>query len=297
MSWAVVARKDFEDAVRSKMLWAITVLFVVFTAGGMFAVDLAFDDMQAFDALMWLSAPASLIVPITALIAAYLSIAGERESGSIKLLLGLPHTRRDVLVGKLLGRTGVVAVATFVAFAAGAVVLLVQYGSLPVVAFSLLGLLTFFFALTFVGIAVGISAMTATRARAMASAIGVFFIFELLWDVVPTGVYYLVEGTVPNPAVQKLPAWYFFVQRLTPSNAYGAATTLAVNPDTARSLTVGAGGQTQASSQASNGLADFVVGGEIPFYLEDWFGLVVLAVWLVVPLALGYWNFRQADLS
>ncbi|MFC7167186.1 hypothetical protein [Halospeciosus flavus] len=30
--------------------------------------------------------------------------------------------------------------------------------------------------------------------------------------------------------------------------------------------------------------------------LQDWFGAVVLCLWVVVPLAVGYWTFEHADL-
>jgi len=41
----------------------------------------------------------------------YMAVVGERRSGSIKILLGLPPNRADVVFGKLLGRMGVVGLA------------------------------------------------------------------------------------------------------------------------------------------------------------------------------------------
>jgi len=66
-----------------------------------------------------------------ALIAAYLAIAGERESGSLKLLLGLPPSRGEVLVGKFLGRSGVVAIGLVLGFLVSGVVTVAIYGGLP----------------------------------------------------------------------------------------------------------------------------------------------------------------------
>lgn len=40
----------------------------------------------------------------------YGAILHERNSGSIRFLLGLPNSRRDIVVGKFLGRSGTVAV-------------------------------------------------------------------------------------------------------------------------------------------------------------------------------------------
>ena len=35
---------------------------------------------------------------------------------------------------------------------------------------------------------------------------------------------------------------------------------------------------------------------DLPFYLQDWFGFVVMAFWIVVPLAVGYLRFESTDL-
>ncbi len=274
MSWFVVARKDFEDAVRSKMLWAVTVLFVLSTAGTVYALDRIME-LTGTTVLQMLTIPAGLIIPISSLVVAYLAIAGERESGSIKILLGLPHTRRDVVVGKLFGRTGVVVAAVGVAFAVTFGVLVALYGSINVVDYLSLFLVTSLFGTTFVGIAVGISSATSTRSRAMAAAVGVFVAFQILWDYVPTAVYYFVEGTLP---AGQLPAWYYLVLTLNPKNAYSSAATMFLPKSPAGDLT--------------SRLA-----GEIPFYLESWFALVILLVWLVVPVVFGYAQFSRVDLA
>jgi ABC-2 type transport system permease protein len=277
VSWLVVARKDFEDAVRSRMLWVITAVFLVFTAGAVYVRKAVLGDVPGLpDATQFLTEPSSLIIPLTALVVAYLAIAGERESGSIKILLGLPHTRGDVVFGKLVGRTLVVTAGILVAFAGAALTMLALFGELPVVDFLLLTLVTAFFGLTYVGIAIGASAFTATRSRAMALAIAAFFLFQVVWDLVPLGVYYAVEGALPSGA---LPAWYHFVRVLNPNTAYG---------QTADIVFSGTGPVVPAEALA---------GSSVPFYVQNWFGLVILLFWLVVPVALGYWRFERADIA
>lgn len=277
MSWFVVARKDFEDAVRSRMLWSIVALFLVFTAGAVYVRETVLGDAPGVpDATQFLTTPSSLIIPLAALVVAYLAIAGERESGSIKLLLGLPHTRGDVVFGKLIGRTAVVAVGILVAFAGAAVTLLALSGELPVGDFVLVTLVTVLFGLTYVGIAIGASSFSATRSRAMALAVGAFFLFQVVWDLVPLGVYYFVEGNLPQGA---LPAWFYLVRVLNPNNAYSQGADLVFS---------GTGPVVPAQA---------VVGSSVPFYVQNWFGLVILALWLVVPVALGYWRFQRVDIT
>jgi len=164
MTWPTIARKEFADALGSRMLWTIVAIIAVMTSLSA-ALSLLVPELDggAETAIGGASQFAGLLVPIMALIAAYLAIAGERESGSLKVLLGLPPSRGEVLVGKFLGRSGVVAVGLVLGFAVSGVVTLAVYGTLPLTAFVGTTALTAFLGVAFVGIAVGISALTATR--------------------------------------------------------------------------------------------------------------------------------------
>jgi len=52
----------------------------------------------------------TLFLPLVAIFAGYAAISKERTGGSLKLLLSLPHSRKDVIIGKVVGRCGVVGV-------------------------------------------------------------------------------------------------------------------------------------------------------------------------------------------
>jgi ABC-2 type transport system permease protein len=282
MSWLVVARKDFADAVRSRMLWGIVGLFAVLMAVSALVPDL----LGGSDPVVGYSIAANLaetLVPVTALVAAYLAIAGERESGSIKILLGAPHSRLDVTLGKLVGRAGVVVVGIVAGFLVAGVVAAIVYGDPALSEFVSVTALTAALGLAFVGIAVGISAATSTRSRAMALAVGLFFLFALLWDLVPIALTYLRTGSLPTPGAT-VPAWQMLIQRLNPSEAFGQLVGTAL------------GG---AESPGGNGGAAALTGqvsGRVPFYLDDWFMVVILGAWTVVPVVLGHLRFRDADL-
>jgi ABC-2 type transport system permease protein len=281
MTWMVVARKDFQDARLSKALWALSALFVVFAAGMAYLYaelpGLGGDagDLSALGLVFFLSAPATLFVSITAVVLAAKSVAGERESGSMKLMLSYPHSRRDVVLGKLAGRSAVLALPIVLGFAVAAVVVVAKYATFTPVDYALFVLLTVLYAFAYISIVVGLSATTGSGARATAMAIGLFVVLELLWDVVPIGVLYLLEGRLVPP--QEFPNWALFLSGLTPSAAYVTAMG-AVLPE---------------SPTAVLGIGPT---GDVPFYLADWFGLVLLVTWAVVPVSLGYLRFRAADI-
>jgi ABC-2 type transport system permease protein len=171
-------------------------------------------------------------------------------------------------------RSGVLAVPIVVGFAVAAVLVVALYSSFDIVDYVLFLALTVLFGATFVSIAVGISAATKSTTKAAASVFGVFVLFEFLWSVIPAGIYYLVEGSIFP--VGRPPNWYLFVQQLSPSNAFSASV-LSFLPNTQRQLAA-------------------MLGGDVPFYLTDWFAIVILAFWLVVPVTLGYLAFERKDL-
>lgn len=276
MTWVVIARKEFADAVRARVLWGLVAVIGVL-AGGLAVVTRFIPGVEP-DPLTAIGAStefAAILVPILSLVAAYLALAGERESGSMKVLLGLPPSRGEVLLGKFVGRSGVVAVGLALGFAIAGVGTAVAYGGLPVATFVGITALTVGLGIVFVGIAVGISAATATRSRAMTLSIAVYLVLVLLWDVVPQGLYFLLNGAPPGPSV---PAWFLVLEVLSPPGAYGAIV--------AAVLTAGTGAPGMAAR----------LGGSLPFYLEPWFLFVLLGLWTLVPLALGYRRFRRADL-
>jgi ABC-2 type transport system permease protein len=273
--WLTIARKEFADALRSRMIWGIVVIIAVMTSLSA-GISLLIPDVEG-DAEMAIGGAsqfAGLLVPIMALIAAYLAIAGERESGSLKVILGLPPSRGEVLLGKFLGRSGVVAIGLALGFVVSGVVTAVLYGGLPVVAFIGTTVLTVLLGVSFVGIAIGISAVTATRARAMTLAITAYLGLTLLWDLAPNAVHLLITGEMPGGVV---PAWFLLLQGLSPTGAYNALV---------QRLLLGSGAAVDAR-----------IGGPAPSYLDPAVFLGILFAWAVVPLLVGYLRFRRADLS
>jgi len=275
MTWPTIARKEFADAVRARILWGIVAVIAVMTSlSAGIGVLVPSADTDPTTAIGGAAQFAGLLVPILALIAAYLAIAGERESGSLKILLGLPPSRGEVLVGKFLGRSAVVALGLTLGFAVSGVVTVAIYGGLPMTPF--LGALaaTIGLGITYVGIAIGISAVAATRARAMTVAITAYLVLAVLWDLVPNAVHVLVTGEMPGGVV---PAWFLLVQGLSPTGAYNAVV--------------------QAILLGDQGAIAARIGGTVPSYLSPAVFLAILTAWLVAPLVIGYLRFRATDLG
>lgn len=286
---ATVARKEFEDAGRSKLLWALIGLLVGIVVVGYAAIWYTTDDATAAEVLGFLGFPLQTIVPIAALVAGYVAVVGERRSGSIKLLLGLPPNRTDVVFGKLFGRMAVVGAAVVLAFLVALVLGAVLFGSVPIVAWLAFGAVTLLFGLAFAGLAVGVSAAVATRGKSMAIVVGLYMVFVVLWELVTAGPYYLLHDEGPPVEAE---TWYLVVEQFNPMSAYTALASTAVEGEVFPFTfqygleDLEAAGMTPAERYA----------GDAPFYLQEWFGVVVLLFWLVVPVAVGYYRFRRTDL-
>ncbi|MFT4909748.1 MAG: ABC-2 type transport system permease protein [Natronomonas sp.] len=267
MSVGTVARKDLADAGRSRALWAVTLVVVAFTAGitGLIGATSDQPPAQVFGLAFQLVVVA---LPIIALFVAKGAITGERESGSLRMLLSLPPSRRDILIGKFVGRTALMIVATLVGGVATGLVVVTLLGGglnllLPFIIF--LGLM----GMAFVAIGVGISAASASDGRATAFAVGAYLILVALWNLIQGGIQ-AAASELGLITAGSQPAWLQFLGIFPPNRAAIAAFETAAG-----------GGRVFAAD---------------PF-ASVWFPTLVLLAWLVVPVAAGYLRFGDADIG
>jgi ABC-2 type transport system permease protein len=284
MTLASIVTKDLAATSRSRGLWALATLLSLLFAGiaygfSGYALSATETVVELYKILGMLLA---FLLPIVALVATYMAIAGERESGGVKFLLGFPNTRRDVFLGKLASRFLVVGVGLAFVFLAATTVAAAKHGVVLVgLVLGLLGL-SLAYAGAFVSIALSLSATFATRSRAVTAAIGSYFLLVLLYVVPGVRITAIVRwlhtrilGFDPNVDL------YNAITFTSPYVAYRKATNLLLPPER----------QTTVFRRYGD------AAGDLPAYLQDEVGLVVLAAWIVVPLALGYRRFVDADLQ
>lgn len=287
MTWAIVARKDFSDAVQSRALWALVTVFaltsVVSTYGYVEVPEMFGSPGGAtFDGLILFTVGfTGLFVPLAAIVVCYKALAGERELGSIKILLSLPTNRRDVFVGKVIGRAAVLGFGLGIGLLVGLGLGGILLGTVELVPLLVFLVLTLVFAGIYACIVVSLSATTGSTSRAITLTLGFFVVFELFWDVIPLGILYVVEGfQLPTT----MPNWMYPVMQLSPSAAYFSAL-IALLPD----IPAAVGGQ-QSPMQVGGGA------GAEPFYTQPEIGIVILLFWLIFPLVVGYRQFEAADM-
>ncbi|KTG07999.1 hypothetical protein AUR64_01855 [Haloprofundus marisrubri] len=271
MSWQAIAQKDFEDAVRSRWMLGLTAFFVLLIAAAAYFVRPGPGQTFSSNQLLGLVSGTlvTTLIPLIALVMAYSAIVGERDSGSLKLLLSLPHSRADVVFGKVAGRSLALAVPIVVGFVLPA--LLLALGPLQFDALSYIGytLLTVFLGVVFVAIAVGFSAAMASQRLAVAGAIALYFLFVPLWGAVrfPLQIYLVMGGG---------PGWL----PVAGQDLFTAFQLL--NPNAAFKIISGA---------FLNG--ELFTGQSLQLQLA---AVGMLLVWLTVPPLLGFLRFEASDL-
>jgi ABC-2 type transport system permease protein len=279
MSLQGVVKKDFLDVRRSKLVWGVGLLYTLFIALFVYGTGSNANATSLTDQLFGMASIGILIIPLIALVAAYLSIAGERESGSLKFLLSYPNSRLEVVLGKLIARSAVVSGAIVVAFLVGLGMSFYYFETVELGVFAGFAALTLVYTLVYVSIAVAVSAATDSRSRAMGLAIGSWFVLNVFWNAFPIQPRTIVQFVADQIGVEVADTTLAFISSLSPTAAYLVSLdfVLTRNPTTGKGI--------QGATRPD------------VWYLEPWFMFVILAFWIVVPLALGYWRFERADLG
>jgi Cu-processing system permease protein len=185
-----IAAKEFRDRIRNRWVLAVALVFTVF------ALVIAYFGAAQQGAVgfrnidVTIASLVSLVIyliPLIALILGFDAVVGERERGSLDLLLSMPITRLELLLGKYLGLAAALTSSTVAGFG---VVGIILSGQMPAAAlFHYLGFMasSILLGLAFLALAVLLSTIAADRTRASGAAIALWFFFVLVFDLLLLG--------------------------------------------------------------------------------------------------------------
>ncbi|AZT84986.1 ABC transporter permease [Marinobacter sp. NP-4(2019)] len=267
-----IARKEFSDSLRNRWLIAIALVFAIL------AVGIAWFGAAASGQVGYASTPATIaslaslgifLIPLIALLLAYDAIVGEEEGGTLLLLLTYPISRGQLLFGKFLGHGLTLALATLIGFgvAGVAIAVLVDEVVIATLATAMLRfvLSTILLGWGFIALAYLISVRVSEKPIAAGLALGIWFFFVLIFDLMLLGTLVASEGKL-NP---ELLPWLLM---LNPTDIYRLLNIVAF------------GGGAQLSGVLS-------LGTDLPIGAAGlWFALVL---WFVIPLAGAWALFRR----
>jgi len=273
MSWRAIARNDLRGALATRGVWALTAGLLALFAGLGYAVPrLAGSSDVPFSVYLELLVTVVVpLFPLVGLVLGYRAVAAGRDSGTAALALSLPNSRRDLVLGKFLGRAGALAGALAVAGLLGGGYLLVGYGDFAAGDYAIVLLSTFGYTLAFLGIAIGLSAGLASVRRVISATFGAYALLAMLWRTV-VDVMMLVLFRFRRP--MESPTWVEFARFVEPGTSL----------------------QYLLGTEFDIGTAppEAVVGTE-PF-VSTAGAVTVLLAWTVVPVVLGYVRLERSEL-
>jgi len=320
--WYAVAKKEFQDALRSKGFWVLAILFTALFIRPV-AAELYFSPatnqarsqlgMQLLISRYYLNL-VSFLLPIVAIFAGYAAISKEHTSGSIKVLLSLPHSRREVIIGKIVGRCAVVGVPLLISFGLTALFLVVSKLTFKPGMFTMWAALSLLFTLVIVTVAVSISGAVLRNIYSLMASIVFYLEITFVWNLQVNAIAgWLAENLGFAPAVR----WQLaFVAKLfNPSQAYKTIVNSQLSQgangarmarwsmfsqpsDRMETICTGAlnGNATVQRSLFGNQTVCQDAGQSLPLWLSDPAVLGYMAAWLVLAGAISYYTFDRYDL-
>jgi ABC-type transport system involved in multi-copper enzyme maturation permease subunit len=262
------------DNLRNNWILILTVLFIVltlvisFVSGGGSLGDIEIT-------VVGLLGISSLLVPIISIMLGYDTISGEAESRSLLVVQAYPVSREDVYFGKFIGLSSVLAVSTTVGFGISGLLISTFVGTTDPIGFLTFMLLTIVLGLLYLSLSICFSAILKRHTTSLYAGIGLFFWSMIIGSVV-IGIFLGTGGTIADLTGGTLPDWVWSATMiLSPTDTYQTAIFLGFDLRTAS-------------------ISGF--GISIPDFISLSNVLLILAIWVVVPLVVGYYFYRKKDI-
>lgn len=262
-----VAAKEFRDRMRNRWVLAVALVFTIFSLviayfGGAQQGQVGFRSMEF--TIASLVSLVIYLIPLISLLLGFDAIVGERERGSLGLLLSLPITRTELLLGKYLGLALALTLSTVAGFGAIALLLWSHMDTNALFHFSGFVLSSVLLGLAFLSIAVLLSVVAQERTRASGMAIATWFFFVLVFDLLLLGLLVTTSDKLPGDAF----AWLLM---LNPADVFRILNIFSL--EDVRSM---------------YGLASV-----IPDALGNQLTMsCVMLAWIIAPLFIANWRFK-----
>ncbi|MBR0568178.1 ABC transporter permease [Azoarcus sp. L1K30] len=269
---ATIAGKEFWDRIRNRWVLAVA---LVFTA---FALVIAYFGAAQQGAVGFRSIDVTIaslvslviyLIPLIALILGFDAIVGERERGSLDLLLSMPITRVELLLGKYFGLAAALTFSTVAGFGLVAVVLSAQLELDALFHYFGFMLSSVLLGCAFLSLAVMLSVFASDRTRASGLAIAMWFFFVLVFDLLLLGALVVSGGELGGRLGSEL---FPYLLLLNPADVFRILNIFSLE-----------------DVRALYGLATvFPPNLAHPALL----GAVMFA-WIALPLGIAAWRFRK----
>ncbi|KAA0003523.1 MAG: ABC transporter permease [Thermoplasmata archaeon] len=264
-----ISKKEFMDNWRNKWVMAVSAIFLILTlVTSYFGSTGTFNSIDT-EGVGWRNIDATILVmlifvmplvPIIGLMLGYAALVGEREKGSLELMLSYPVERIEILAGKLFGLGAVMAAATFIGFGVAGIIIALNVKGVQWGNYAVFVLASVLLGIVFISISMLFSAIFKKRSAAMGGAVFLWFFFEMIWRDP------LISGIMSTGS-----SWYCAAKLINPVEEY---------------LTL-----ISVSISSLNGLVRC-----IPSFVNAQFIIAVILSWVAGTFALTWYIFNKKDL-
>ncbi|MEM1513680.1 MAG: ABC transporter permease subunit [Candidatus Thermoplasmatota archaeon] len=270
-----IAKKEFMDNWRNKWIIAISAIFLILTLVISYFTKGEWQNLSATIASMM--SFVEILIPILGLMLGYATIAGEKERGSLAILLSYPVKRWEVLIGKFLGLSCVIASSIFIGFGFAGVIIGINVRDVKWLEyFSFIGI-SILLGIVYVAISIMLSSIFKRRATAMGGAIFIWFLFTIIWGIILLGLLIIIYKSNPLQIFNEnfiAPDWYYFLSALNPVSAFESIVYLNVTP-------------------IREGIPIKI---NYPSFYNNYFLFSMLFIWIIISLAIAYLFFKNKDI-
>lgn len=263
----ILAGKEFRDHTRNRWVLVVAVVFALFALviayfGTVHRGAIGFGGLE-----LTIASLVSLVVylvPLIGLLLGFDAVVGERERGSLELLLAMPITRFELLLGKYLGLAAALAVASAAGFGLAGALLARELPATALYHYAGFVVSAILLGLVFLSLAVMVSVLARDRTRASGAAIAIWFFFVLVFDLLLLGLLVASGGRIGT----ELFSWLLL---LNPADVFRILNIFRLE-----------------DVQSLYGLATVLPG----HLANPWLLGGVMLAWIAAPLGIAAWRFK-----
>ena len=213
-----LASKEFRDGLRNKWVAGATLLLAALAFALTFVGSTPtglLDVKPLAVTVVSISSLTIFLVPLIAFLLGYDAIVGEAERGCLLLMLTYPVSRFEILIGKFLGHSAILAFATLVGYGAvgAAAAASGKVDAESWRAFAGLLFSSVLLGLAFLALAYLVSVAVSERSTAAGVVVGLWLLFVIVYDLALMGMLVASKGGVGSDLFPSLLV-------LNPADAY-----------------------------------------------------------------------------
>ncbi|VAW64121.1 Nitrous oxide reductase maturation transmembrane protein NosY [hydrothermal vent metagenome] len=269
-----LAKKELRDGLRNRWIAAAIILLGTLALSLSLLGSAPTGSVRANNLDITVISLASLsvyLIPLIALMLSFDALVGEFERGTMMLLLTYPVSRWQVIMGKFLGHLLILFIAVFAGYG-GAIIIMIALAGGNTEGWQAYGFMmvsSLLLGAVFISLGYLLSILVKERATAAGSAIGLWLVFVVLYDLLLFGVLLMDEGQIIS---QKL---FSTLMLFSPTDSYRILNL---------SLFEGVSQSTGIAGIASEaGLSSTLL-------------MSVILLWIVIPLLSTIFIFQRREL-